>query len=131
MVPRVLEHVAFVHGHQRDRLRDVEGCPAAESHDTIRAVRAEFGNAFVHLRACGIAVHAREDLRRRAVQFRDEGAEDRQVLHPAVGHHERPAHAAGREVRGDEVPRAGAEMDLGREGESRDRRGCFHRGALR
>ena len=65
MVPRVLEDVARVLGHQRDRLRDVERGAAADADDAVGTMRTKRCGALHHLAAHRIAADARIDGVRR------------------------------------------------------------------
>ena len=62
MIPRVLKHVARMHGHQRDCLGDVERRAAAEADDRVGAmVRAEGGDAVLDLAPGRVAPDLRID----------------------------------------------------------------------
>ncbi len=64
-VPRVVEHVALVHGHHGHRLGDVERGAAAEADDRVGAVGPERRRAGHHLRRRRVAEHAVEHRARR------------------------------------------------------------------
>jgi hypothetical protein len=113
MVPGVLQDVAFVHGHQRDRLGDVERGAPAESDDGIGRVRLEGAHAVDNLLARRVAMDAGIDLRVEGREAVAEVAQDRECRQSPVGDDERAFHAGALEVVGDQAARAGAEMDRG------------------
>ena len=107
-------------GHQRDRFRDVERRAAAQTDHRICAMFLERGNAGIDLACNRIARHARENFHRETLQRRLEFAEQRQRRDALVRDDQRPLAALRRKVRGGLAPRAGAEMNIGRESETMD-----------
>ncbi len=109
-----------MHRHERDRLRDVQRRAAAEPDDRIGVVRLEGLHAIGDLLLGGIAVDPGIDLHREPVEPRAEVLQDRQRCQPLVGDDQRALHALLAQVLGHQAPRAGTEVDGGREGEFAD-----------
>ena len=120
MIPCVLEHVALVDGHQRDRLGDVERGASAQSDDRIGTMLAEGGDAVGDLAfdriAPDVGIHGDVE----PMQVGDELRKQRQRGDAAVGDDQRALQALRGQVLGDELARARAEVNGRREGKSVD-----------
>jgi len=122
VVVGVLERVAAGARDHADDLGDVERGAAADADDAVGAMGAERLGAGHCLARRRVAEDAAEDGRVEAgageigLQLRD----DRQRREALVGDDERALAAALGEVRADELPGAGAEVDRRRERELGD-----------
>ncbi len=125
MVPRILEDVAVVVRHQRDGLGHVQRGAAADADDRIRAMRLVRGRAGHHLAAHRVAEDLREHADGETGQVGDQRGEQRQRGDAAIGDQQRARDALRLQVVGDELARAGAEMDGGREAEAFDAHGAL------
>ncbi len=108
-------------GHQRDRLRDVERGAAAQADHRVGAMRLVRRGAAADLARDRVAPDLRVDGDVESREVGDERRQQRQRGDAAVGHDQRPADAGFLEVPGDELARAGAEMDGRGEAEAGDR----------
>ena len=111
MIPRIFEDIAVVVRHQRNGLGDVERRAAADADDGVRAMGLERGCAGHHLAAHRIAEDVREHRDVEAGQVGEQCAEQRQRGDAAIGDQQRARDSLGLQVIGDELARAGAEMD--------------------
>ncbi len=98
-------------GHQRDRLRDIECRAAAHADHRIGAVRLVCGGAGHDLPPHRIAGDIGKDGDIEAAQIGEQVRQQRQRRDPAIGHQQRSFDALTLEVIGDELARAGPEMD--------------------
>ena len=118
MVPCVFENVARMSRHQRDRLGDVERGAAAEADHCVGAMCLEGGHAVVDLALHRVAPDLRVRRHLEPGKIVDERFQHRQRGDAAVGDDQRSLHTLRDQVLGDELARAGTEVDGRREGEA-------------
>ncbi len=106
-----------MHGHQRDRLGHVERRAAAQADDRVGAVRAIGADAVVDLAPGRVAPKLRIDGYLETFHPGAESLQQRQGCDAAVGDDQRARDALHAQMLGDELARAGSEVDRGRKGE--------------
>ena len=118
MVPDVLQHIPIVRGHQPDDLGHIQRGAAAEADHAVGTVRLEGRGAGHDHRARRVAVDAVEDGDMQLGQLRAELGQHRQRGQSAVGDDQRASAAGIAQMAGNELARAGTEVDRGGEGEA-------------
>ena len=118
MVPHILEHIAFVRGHQPHHLGHVQGGTTTEADHAVGAMGLEGGRAGHDLGAGRVANHAIENSHLQPGQVGLELGHHGQCGQRAVGDDERAFATLFKQVRCHAHARAGAKVDGGGEGKA-------------
>ena len=124
VIPRVLENVARMRRHHRNRLRDIERSPSADTDDAVGVMRAIRPRTLHHLASHRVAPDAGKDGMLDACKLALESGENRQRGKAPIGHDQRTRTSRGEQVCRHFTACTGAEHDRRRKGEAMQAHEC-------